>query len=124
MSLTELLAAAAGSPFLLAFLVILGGTVWAVERLSGANGPLTRGVRAWQERELRRLRRERAVHAEQRATRQEQADARVAELEAEVEWLREQLRRARTGRPELHPDTEPMRAAGRRNSARPPAPGR
>lgn len=124
MSLAELLGAAAGSPLLLAFLVILGGSVWAIERLSGANGPLTRALRAWQERELRRLRRERAVDAERRARAQEQEDARVAELEREVEWLREQLRRSRAGLVEQRPTTEPIPGRHRRNSARPPVPPR
>lgn len=122
--MTDLLTAAASSPLLLAFLVVLGGLVWAVERLSGTNGPLTRVLRAWQERELRRLRRERAVQAEQRAARQEDADARVAELEAEVDWLREQLRRTRAGVPEQPPATEPIPGRHRRNSARPPVPPR
>jgi hypothetical protein len=116
----DLLLSAAEEPVLLAFVVVSGFAVYAIERLAGANGPLTRAVRAWQERELRRLRRERAVQAEQRAARQEQADARVAELEGEVEWLREQLRRARRGEPSQGPDTSPLR----RNSARPPPPRR
>ncbi len=116
----DLLLSAAEEPLLLAILVVGGFVVWAVERLSGANGPLTRAVRAWQDRELRRLRRERAVQAEQRAARQEQADARVTELETEVEWLREQLQRARRGEPSQGPDTSPLR----RNSARPPVPPR
>jgi hypothetical protein len=116
----DLLLSAAEEPVLLAILVVAAFAVWAIERLSGANGPLTRAIRAWQERELRRLRRERAVQAEQRATRQEAADARVAELESEVAWLREQLRRARAGQPSQGPDTSPLR----RNSARPPPPHR
>lgn len=122
MNLPELLQAASGSPLLLAVLVIGGFLVWAIERLADADGPVTRLVRAWQERELRRLRRDRAVQAEQRAAREEQADARVAALESEVEWLREQLTRARAGQPEQPPNTEPI--PGRRNSARPPVPPR
>jgi hypothetical protein len=120
----DLLLSAAEEPVLLAVLVIAGFVVWAIERLSGANGPLTRAVQAWQERELRRLRRERAVQVEQRAVRQEAADARVAELEDEVEWLREQLRRVRTGQPAQPPSTEPIPGRHRRNSARPPVPRR
>jgi hypothetical protein len=115
-SLGDLIGAAAGSPVLLAFLVVVGGLVWAIERLANANGPLTRLVRLWQDRELRRLRRERALQAEQRAARQESTSARVAELEDEVEWLREQLHRTRAGQPEQPPATEPI--PGRRNSAR------
>jgi len=105
----DLLLSAAKEPVLLAVLVVGGFLVWAAERLSGANGPLTRGVRAWQERELRRLRRERAVEDERRARERAGRDFRVAELEAEVGWLREQLRRAREGRPLQPPDTEPLR---------------
>jgi hypothetical protein len=90
--LDSLLAAVQDSPLLLAFLVVLGGLVWATERLSGTDGPLTRLVRAWQDRELHRLRRERALAAEQRASVQETKDARVRELEAEVEWLEGELR--------------------------------
>lgn len=122
--MTELLAAAAGQPALLAFLVIGGAAILAVERLSGANGLLTRAIRAWQDRELRRIRRERAVEAERRAATQETEDARVVELEAEVEWLREQLRRARAGQPPQAPETAPIPGRHRRNSARPPVPPR
>jgi hypothetical protein len=120
----ELLDGAKDSPLLLAVLVIGGFVVWAIERLSGANGPLTRALQAWQERELRRLRRERAVAEERRAGEQAREDARVAELESEVAWLREQLARRRRGEPEQPPDTEPLRRADRRNSARPPVPPR
>ncbi len=116
----DLLLSAAEEPLLLAVVVIVGLAVWAVERLSGANGPLTRAVRAWQERELRRIRRERAVEDERRAIERAGRDARVAELETEVDWLREQLQRARRGEPSQGPDTSPLR----RNSARPPLPPR
>lgn len=116
----DLLLSAAEQPVLLAVVVLAGFAVWAIERLSGANGPFTRAVRAWQERELRRLRRERAVEDERRARERAGRDARVAELEVEVEWLREQLRRARRGEPSQGPDTSPLR----RNSARPPPPRR
>jgi hypothetical protein len=116
----DLLLSAAEEPLLLAVLVVGGFAVWAVERLSGANGPLTRAVRAWQERELRKLRRERAVDEERRRAARADRDARVDELEGEVEWLREQLRRARSGRPSQGPETSPLR----RNSARPPPPPR
>jgi hypothetical protein len=121
---SELLQAASGSPFLASVVVLGGFAVWAVERLSGANGPLTRAFRAWQDRELRRLRRERALDEERRAGEQARVDARVAELEDEVAWLREQLRRARTGEPPQPPATEPIGGAHRRNSARPPVPPR
>jgi hypothetical protein len=116
--LTDLLAAAVDSPLLLAILVVGGFAVWAVERLAGVNGPITRAVVAWQERELRRLQREADLSAARRRIAQDAEDARVAELEDEVAWLREQLRRARRGEPELPADTEPIRTQGRRNSGR------
>lgn len=122
--MTDLLRAAADEPILLAVLVGGGFLVWAIERLSGAEGPLTRAVRAWQERELRRLRYKRAVREEQRAARLEEADSRVVELESEVAWLREQLRRNREGVAEEPANTEPLARQGRRNSARPPVPPR
>jgi len=121
---TELLAAAVDSPFLLAVLVIGGFAVWAIERLAGVNGPITRAVQAWQDRELRRLQREADLAVARRKVDQATGDARVSELLDEVAWLREQLQRARTGRPEQPPDTEPLPAVIRRNSARPPVPPR
>jgi hypothetical protein len=121
---TELLAAASGSPLLLAIVVVGGFAVWAVERLAGVDGPVTRAVRAWQQRELRRLQREANLSAARRQLAQVADDARVAELEDEVAWLREQLRRTRRGEPELPPDTEPIPGIGRRNSPRRPPPPR
>lgn len=127
--MSDLLKAAADSPLLLTFLVVLGGAVWAAEKLGGVGGPLTRLFRAWQERELRKLRREQA----ERRARRDLDDARVADLESEVEWLREQLVDARSGqfpdravhplpRPRhSEPATEPI--PGARNSARPRVPG-
>jgi hypothetical protein len=58
-----------------------------VEKLGGVNGPISRAVRAWQERELRRLERDRLVEARRRELR----DARIADLESEVAYLRGQL---------------------------------
>lgn len=120
----DLLLGAAEEPLLLALVVIGGFLVWAVERLAGVNGPITRAVRAWQQRELRRLQREADLSAARRRITQENEDARVAELEDEVAWLREQLRRRRDGLPELPADTEPIPRQGRRNSARRPPPPR
>lgn len=116
--MTDLLRAAVDEPILLAILVVGGFLVWAVERLAGVDGPVTRAVRAWQERELRRLQREADVSSARRRIERDAEDARVAELEDEVEWLREQLRRARRGEPELPADTEPIPTQGRRNSPR------
>jgi hypothetical protein len=121
---SDLLKATADSPLLLAFLVILGGLVWAIEKLADADGPITRLFRAWQEREVRRLRRQQLVDRERRAAR----DARVEELESEVAWLRGQLDDARQSlpprapvrplpRPRAHePATTPIPRS--RNSAR------
>ena len=116
--MAELLAAAVDSPLLLAILVIGGFIVFAVERLADVDGPVTRAVQAWQQRELRRLQRDADLSVARRRITQEAEDARVAELEDEVAWLREQLRRARRGEPELPADTEPIRTQGRRNSGR------
>jgi len=166
----ELLDAVKGSPLLLAFLVVGGFLVYAVEKLGGLDGPITRGVRAWQDRELNRLRREALLRAEQRKLDAEQESAVVAGLRTEVEWLTrerdDQRRRDRVRdqhdrqlaayldrvlaharaagvpvpeRPPQVPylaplfvegdeaagDTNPMPRAGhRRDSARPPVPGR
>jgi hypothetical protein len=112
--MSDLLKAAADSPLLLAFLVIGGFVVWAVEKLGSVNGPLTRAFRAWQRRELRKLEAQRARDTER---------ARVAELEDEVAYLRSLLDRqpvpARAvhplPRPRAHePSTQPIP----RNSAR------
>lgn len=107
--MSDLLKAAADSPLLLTFLVVLGGAVWAVEKLGGVDGPLTRLYRAWRDRELRKLRRER----EQVIARRQLDDARVADLESEVEYLRALLDAARA--------VPAPRDA--RNSARATAPG-
>jgi hypothetical protein len=117
---SDLLAAAADSPLLLAILVIGGFVVWAIEHLAGANGPITRGVRAWQDRELRRLQREADLQTARRRAVQESDDARVAELLDEVAWLREQLRRTRRGEPDLPPDTEPIPTTTAMPAAPPP----
>lgn len=127
--MSDLLKAAAGSPLLLTVLVAVGALVWLAEKLGGVDGPLTRLVRAWQEREVRRLRRQRAVVAERRAL----DDARVAELADEVAWLRARLgeyedtaRRSPQIRRSIPPQREPETAPipGRRNSARPQVPAR
>lgn len=125
--MSDLLKAAAGSPLLLTILVVVGALVWAIEKLGGVDGPLTRAVRAWQEREVRRIRRQQLVARERRAL----DDARVAELTDEVEWLRRRLDRYEdtsrlrapvTGEgrhavpPPRGPETAPI--PGRRNSAR------
>jgi hypothetical protein len=126
---SDLLKAAADSPLLLTFLVILGGAVWAVEKLGGVNGPISRAVRAWQNRELRRLERERLIDDRRRELR----DARIADLESEIVWLRQQLdQRPALPARSVHPVTAPrdIRVPGTRpiprarNSARATAPNR
>lgn len=118
--MSDLLKAAAESPLLLTFLVVLGGGVWAVEKLGGVNGPISRAVRAWQGRELRRLERDRLVDDRRRELR----DARIADLESEVSYLRGQL----DGRPlparSVHPIPPPRRATRDRTPATAPIPRR
>lgn len=131
--MTELLRAAEGSPWLLAFLVVGGFLSYAVERLCAAAGPATRLLRAWRDRELRELRREALVRAERRRIDREDATAREAELLDEVAHLRRQVHaltaeRDRDGCRVPHPrraepDTAPMRGR-RRESARPALPPR
>jgi hypothetical protein len=123
--MSDLLKAAAGSPLLLTAIVVVGALVWIVEKLGGVDGPLTRFVRAWQEREVRRLRRQQTVVRERRTL----DDARVADLTDEVEWLRARLRHYEpAGPPVLPPPRDPAPETtpipGRRNSARPRVPAR
>lgn len=117
--MSDLLKAAAESPLLLTFLVVLGGGVWAVEKLGGVNGPISRAVRAWQERELRRLERDRLVENRRRELR----DARIADLESEVAYLRGQLddRREVPSRV-VHPIPPPRHAPRDRTPATAPIP--
>jgi hypothetical protein len=124
---SDLLKAAAGSPLLLTCLVVAGALVWVVEKLGGVDGPLTRLVRAWQEREVRRIRRQQQLVRERRAL----DDARVADLADEVDYLRRRLARYEDATPRrpvtspgahaLPPPRGPQTAPipGRRNSARP-----
>lgn len=84
----ELLDAVKGSPFLLAFLVILGAVVWAAEKIGGVNGPVTRAWNSWQNRELNRIRREALLRAERRKIAEEERSGQVADLSAQVAALR------------------------------------
>lgn len=122
MTWDTLLGYAQGSPLLLALLVAAGGTLAAVERLFALSGPITKLAAWWQGRELARLKREALVRAERRRIDAEERSAREAALTDEVEWLREELRRARgegRHRAEEEPETKPSR-----NVARPPVPRR
>lgn len=118
--MSDLLKAAAESPLLLTFLVVLGGGVWAVEKLGGVNGPISRAVRAWQERELRRLERDRLVENRRRELR----DARIADLESEVAYLRGQLDQRPGPLPSrvVHPIPPPRHAPRDRTPATAPIP--
>jgi hypothetical protein len=144
----ELLRAAEGSPLLLAFLTVGGFLSYAVERLCGSNGPATRLLHAWRDRELRELRREALLRAERRRIDRDEATAREAEQLAELTHLRRRVieltgdrdtllrevehanRRASAAHPTLpvprladDPVTAPLHRR-RRESARPPPPGR
>ena len=136
--MTELLDAVKGSPLLLAFLVVGGFVVYAVERLCGANGPVTLMLRAWQDRELRKLRREATLRAEQRRIEVEARSDRehdlldqLAALRTELGEARRQLDRAHRQRvgsmptlPVPRADDGPPTAPLRRESARRAPPGR
>lgn len=89
--MTELLSAAKGSPFLLAALVVLGAVVYAIEKLGGINGPITRLWGAWTNRELNRLRREALLRAERRRITQEEEEGRIADLTSQLDALRDQV---------------------------------
>jgi hypothetical protein len=93
--LTDLMQYAEGSPLLLAALVIAGAGLAVIERVFALSGPITKVMGWWEGRELSRLRREAVVRAEKRRIEREEQDGRVADLEAaladlraEVEWLR------------------------------------
>lgn len=168
--MTELLNAVKGSPLLLAFIVVAGFLVYAVEKLGGVNGPISRAVAAWQNRELNKLRREALLRAERRRIEAEGESEQMRALRTEVEWLRRetddyQARDRARGEydrrvaayldyvfrstrqagltlapppplPDLPPlyvegderveqlDTNPMSVRPRRESTRPPVPGR
>lgn len=83
-----LLAAAKGSPLLLGGLIVLGALIYAVEKLGGINGPITRMWDAWQNRKLNGLRREALLRAERRRIAQEEETGRIADLSAQIDGLR------------------------------------
>lgn len=105
MTLTELLAATRGIPWLAGGLLLLGTVSFAVERVAGLSGPATAVARAWSNRELRKLRREALLRAERRRLHAEEESAVVADLRgqlahlsAEVASLRGEVRDADTHR--------------------------
>lgn len=103
------------SPLLLAWLVVGGAVLAAVERAFALSGPITKVWEWWQGRELAKLKREAAVRAERRRIEQEEESAVVASLRAEVAWLRAEVAR-------LREQTAPMLAT--RNQPRVPVPRR
>lgn len=94
MSWGELVAAADGAPLLVGGLVVLGTAVWLAERIFALSGPATKLAAWWRGRTLAKLRREALLRAEQRRiereeakTREDDLEAQLADLRAEVEWL-------------------------------------
>lgn len=96
----DLLQYAAGSPFLLLLLVVLGAVLYTLERVFALSGPTSALVRWWQGRELAKLKREAELRAARRAIQAEEESAllrdlrtQLAELEENVGRLREERRR-------------------------------
>lgn len=92
-----LLDAAKDTPWLLSTLVVGLGVVYLAERLFALSGPITKVLDWWRGRTLTKLRREALIRAEQRRIEREERAAeaadlshRLADLQAEVEWLREE----------------------------------
>lgn len=126
----ELLTAVKGSPLLLALLVGGWFAVYAVERLGGLDGPVSRLLRAWRDRELTRLRREALVRAEQRRIDAAERSDRERELLVELYRARRerddalrQLGEAPRWAPPAPRDEAPT-APLRRETARAPTPRR
>lgn len=111
MTLEELLAAAEGVPWLATGLLVMGAVGVIVERVTGLAGPATKVAVWWADREVRELRRDARLRAERRRLDSEDEEARVAALRAEVEWLRQEVRRLHTLVRCTCTDTNPMRAA-------------
>jgi hypothetical protein len=137
---SELLRAVAGSPILLAVLAAGWFGVLAVERLCGANGPASRILAAWRNRELNQLRREAMIRAERRRLDAAERSERETALEHEAARLRRERDDARRQRDALlrqidshrrpsipaargDPDTAPLMGQ-RRNFRRAPSPAR
>lgn len=86
--MTDLFNAAKGSPLMFAALFLLGVGVYLTEHLCGVNGPLTRLWAAWNDRELRRLRRDALVLAERRSIQAAEERGRVGDLTQQLADLR------------------------------------
>lgn len=111
MTTGDLLKAAESVPWLATGLLVLGAVGVLVERVTGLAGPATKVAAWWADREVRELRREAALRAERRRLDREEEEGRVAALRAEVEWLRQEVRRLHTLVRCTCTDTNPMRAA-------------
>jgi hypothetical protein len=93
---SELLAYAQGSPFLLLVLVVLGALLYAAERVFALSGPITKLVCWWQGRALAKLRREAELRAEQRRIQREEETAVMADLRGQLADLSAEVARLRS----------------------------
>lgn len=98
MTTAELLAAAQGVPWLTGALLVGGVLSWAVEKFAGLSGPATALLRAWTDRDLRKLRREALLRAERRRLRAEEEGDRISDLSAQLVELRTEVGQLRADR--------------------------
>lgn len=94
--MTDLLAYAKGSPFLLLALVVVGAVLYAAERLFALSGPMSGLVRWWQGRELSKLKREAEVRAARRAIQMEEESALMADMRSQLADLTREVARLRS----------------------------
>jgi hypothetical protein len=92
---SELLGAAKDFPVLLVALIVIGGTLYAAERVFALSGPITKLVSAWRNRELARLRREALLRAERRRLQLEEENAVMADLRTQLTDLTREVGRLR-----------------------------
>jgi hypothetical protein len=92
---SELLGAAKDFPVLLVALIVIGGTLYAAERVFALSGPITKLVSAWRNRELARLRREALLRAERRRLQLEEENAVMADLRTQLADLTREVGRLR-----------------------------
>jgi len=98
-------------PWLASGLLALGAVGVVVERVTGLVGPATKVAKWWGDREVRQLRHEAALRAERRRIEREEEEGRVTALRAEVDWLRQEVRRLHALVRCTCVDTAPLRAA-------------
>jgi hypothetical protein len=92
---SELLGAAKDFPVLLVALIVIGGTLYAAERVFALSGPITKLIDAWRNRELARLRREALLRAERRRLQLEEENAVMADLRTQLTDLTREVGRLR-----------------------------